>query len=567
MYCDNCGSQNAASVLYCDSCGVRRYKAKIRIVDQNGVDKTLHLFDQDHFVGRSKTCDIFLDDVGASRRHARIYHENNGFFVEDLESKNGILLNGDKKTKAQLSNYDCIQIGETSLHFYLSNNNATEAINNSEVEGGEGTLEKIAREMQSNSILNDFLNIVIDSVVILTYAKIVSVWSYGENGRLKLMADKNLSQISPGDMALEKAQKLADKVADNGRIFVILKNKKQSFVPDLRVFKGSAFLMLGIPLRYTEEDKTTAHGVLLIQAQPQCKVMDKVFIDDLEELIARTVVGLRNSSLYKQMEKNTSNKPEKILIKELQNCQQPVELPKSEAYEFANYSRSRNTIGGDFFDFHQRDKEHMVFAIGQISGTDLSTSLLFSNLQPSLQLLSRFMTSPTKIIQRMSTYFGETGSETLKATFFLCFYNFRVGTLTFANAGHYAPLLFRRNGKLEKLKASGQISKNIEKRSVVEDSVSLGAGDILIFYSRGLVEAQSEAGKKLGLRLITNAVEGLQIERPKATADEILKFILRIVDNHIEKEPQKGDFTVMVLRRTSKTGIIQKAMHVQSTRL
>ena len=57
------------------------------------------------FVGRDSTCDIILDDAIASRRHARFFQDADGrYWIQDLQSRNGILLNQEKVTTAQVRN-------------------------------------------------------------------------------------------------------------------------------------------------------------------------------------------------------------------------------------------------------------------------------------------------------------------------------------------------------------------------------------------------------------------------------------------------------------------------------
>ncbi len=65
---------------------------------------------QEIFIGRSKDCDIVLNDISVSRKHARVYKVNNKVFVEDLGSKNGIFVNGKKVSKAALNSTDTLFI-------------------------------------------------------------------------------------------------------------------------------------------------------------------------------------------------------------------------------------------------------------------------------------------------------------------------------------------------------------------------------------------------------------------------------------------------------------------------
>ncbi len=68
-------------------------------------------------IGRSRECDIRLDDSSASRKHAEIRRENGRYFLVDLGSTNGVTLNGQRVTRAQLSLNDQIVIGETPVTF------------------------------------------------------------------------------------------------------------------------------------------------------------------------------------------------------------------------------------------------------------------------------------------------------------------------------------------------------------------------------------------------------------------------------------------------------------------
>ena len=66
-------------------------------------------------IGRSSTCDIVLDDPGASRRHARLQRVQTGFTIEDLGSTNGTWLKGDSVTHAPLQIGEAIRIANSTL--------------------------------------------------------------------------------------------------------------------------------------------------------------------------------------------------------------------------------------------------------------------------------------------------------------------------------------------------------------------------------------------------------------------------------------------------------------------
>ncbi|HKO38324.1 MAG TPA: FHA domain-containing protein [Solirubrobacterales bacterium] len=72
-------------------------------------------------IGRSKDADVRIDDRYASSIHARVLSREGRFFVEDMNSTNGTLLNGATlKGEAELVDRDTIQIGDTIFRFEVS---------------------------------------------------------------------------------------------------------------------------------------------------------------------------------------------------------------------------------------------------------------------------------------------------------------------------------------------------------------------------------------------------------------------------------------------------------------
>jgi hypothetical protein len=68
-------------------------------------------------LGRSRDCDITLDDPNVSRRHAEIRREDGAYWIVDLNSTNGVEVNGERVERARLTNADTIVIGKTELRF------------------------------------------------------------------------------------------------------------------------------------------------------------------------------------------------------------------------------------------------------------------------------------------------------------------------------------------------------------------------------------------------------------------------------------------------------------------
>jgi pSer/pThr/pTyr-binding forkhead associated (FHA) protein len=149
VYCPECGFQNPEAANYCSKCGA------LLVRDESGSDTTMSytpeegdedaaplleeiktegpalvvrsgggragehfLLEQDSItVGRSPDCDIFLDDVTVSRRHALLKRDEGRFFIEDQGSLNGTFLNRRRIESAPLEDGDELQIGKYRLTF------------------------------------------------------------------------------------------------------------------------------------------------------------------------------------------------------------------------------------------------------------------------------------------------------------------------------------------------------------------------------------------------------------------------------------------------------------------
>ena len=148
VYCPECGFLNPEAANYCAKCGtllVREESAEATMaftpeqVDEAGradlgegikgpalvvrsgggrAGETFPIDTDETTVGRSPDCDIFLDDVTVSRRHAVLVEEDGAFTIEDLGSLNGTFVNRRRIEDVQrLSDGDEVQIGKYRLSF------------------------------------------------------------------------------------------------------------------------------------------------------------------------------------------------------------------------------------------------------------------------------------------------------------------------------------------------------------------------------------------------------------------------------------------------------------------
>jgi sigma-B regulation protein RsbU (phosphoserine phosphatase) len=121
--------------------------------------------------------------------------------------------------------------------------------------------------------------------------------------------------------------------------------------------------------------------------------------------------------------------------------------------------------------------------------------------------------------------------------------------LRFSNAGHERPLLFPAEGPHRQLESAGFMLSFLEKTVYEEDSVLLGAGEVLVVYSDGITDAVNGEAAEYGETRLVDLVG----EHRREPAPALLDRIFRDVRAHAGAEPQMDDMTVVVVKRKQTT--------------
>ena len=144
IYCPECGFQSPEAATYCSRCGALLGRETVEettlslgpeeieeasladnidgpaLVVRSGGGRAGESFEAigDHaLIGRSPECDVFLDDVTVSRRHAELTRDGNVFTIRDLGSLNGTFVNRRRIESSVLEDDDEVQIGKYRMTF------------------------------------------------------------------------------------------------------------------------------------------------------------------------------------------------------------------------------------------------------------------------------------------------------------------------------------------------------------------------------------------------------------------------------------------------------------------
>ena len=107
------------------------------LTPDNAPDKVFPLLDAEHTIGRAPANSITIAESSVSTNHARILKSPDGFVIEDLKSRNGTFVNGEKVTeKRLLADGDLIRLGKVIMTFNVARDAITGEVTEPEVRVG-----------------------------------------------------------------------------------------------------------------------------------------------------------------------------------------------------------------------------------------------------------------------------------------------------------------------------------------------------------------------------------------------------------------------------------------------
>ena len=236
------------------------------------------------------------------------------------------------------------------------------------------------------------------------------------------------------------------------------------------------------------------------------------------------------------------------IAREIQTWLVPSQPPEVAGANIAFATRPQNSVAGDYYDAfypNPENREKLMVVIADVAGKSVPAALLMATLQASLRTIAPENPPLPDLVARLNRYACAHSLNGLRfTTAVLSEYNPGSRRLTYVNAGHNAPILRRANGALETLEVGGLPLGISLDRQYETASLEFRPGDVLIFFTDGVVEAFNESGEEFGNRRWLSAIRNL----PDWDAQQTLQFLMKSVDEFVGATRQSDDITCLVFR-------------------
>jgi predicted ester cyclase len=237
-----------------------------------------------------------------------------------------------------------------------------------------------------------------------------------------------------------------------------------------------------------------------------------------------------------------STEQELRLARSIQRASLPEEVPQLEGWQISPFYRPAREVGGDFYDFFELEDGRLGLVVGDATGHGVPAALVMASARSMLRAVAQASDSPGDVLRRVNDPLATDIPPNMFVTCFYAILDPESGSLTYANAGHDLPYLYR-NSAAEELRARGMPLGLMPGMGYEEKQTILEAGEAALLYSDGLVEAHDPEGEMFGFPRLRALVA--EHGEQRSLGDFLLEELHSFVGESWEQE---DDITLLTLR-------------------
>jgi len=547
-------------------------------IDVVGANERLHakLDPEGVVIGRGDGCDLRLEDQKISKRHALIYRSPIGeWIVQDLQSINGVFVDGRKVQTQVLSPGSSIRIGPYVLRPVFASplgNETAIAIKTAVADtiGANETIE--VRHPESENLAHKHvrrMNEIGDVVSRLSqptdlYPRLCAEVGEGTDAIVMVLrlpaapsplpeapavlAANSESSSVPAGPGKEQAFRFSRRVLDRARSgddTVVARNRANhagQMQLTIMAEAGPRTVVCAPIVRSEASVDVLYTDTPAAPWAPPSHTADPDFVTG----IARLAKLVRNNlAAAEERVELQLHRRQLAMAREIQQKLLPADLPKDLGVDVSWRYEPAMWVGGDYCDVWQLADGRIVFAVGDVTGKGLPAAIVMATLHAALRTRTEQCTSVAEVTSYVNDYLRHHTPDGMFASMVLGFYDVETARLDYVNAGHLAPVCFDDENITVLADGTTNLLLGIQPFPFKAQTLSLEAGSGLLVMTDGATDALcpskdrfEEAGVYAALRAA-----------PKGSADEVAGALVQAVKAFAGPYPQQDDITVLAIRR------------------
>lgn len=552
---------------------------------QGGDAKNYELTGDEAVMGRHPECAIQLESNMVSRRHARVYKNGNRYFIEDLGSGNGTVVNGEKVDGAlELKNEDRIKLGPILLRFEdllsptprkpksddeygtipgtrLAVEVAAGPEDASMIMGSVGSnpfggiqvrpeaklkaVLEITRSLAGTVDLQTILPKILDTLFGIFPQADRGCILLKEEGRAQMIPRAIKHRRSGDDDSVKLSRTILNKVlTEKTGILSADAANDTRFNASESISNFTIRSMMCVPLLGLNGDPL---GVINIDTQNPLKQFQNEDLDLLMAVAGQAAVTYENARLLVSFMEKQKQDNEMNIARNVQHALLPERFPEVGGYEFFASYESAQAVGGDYYGVSTKcDGKKVCLAFGDVAGKGVPASLVMSRLSSVVQSTLEFVDDVGEACERINNHMCANAVEGRFVTFTLVILDTETHEMSLCIAGHMSPMIRKADGSVEEFPEElvGMPIGVVEGIPFEVGRRKLEPGETVVIYTDGVSEAMNPASDLYGTDHLRDFISK---NTPNPT--ELGKLILKDVKRHANGRYQNDDITLMTFGR------------------
>jgi sigma-B regulation protein RsbU (phosphoserine phosphatase) len=526
-------------------------------------------------LGRNADCNVVLNVPAVSREHAVIRKIQGKYYIEDMKSRNGTFVNNKEvTTRTLLKDNDKIKICDNILAFF---ENPPKAPIPEHMRGGEDDVDDEPDSSTVEATLSQSSKQVLEAQPAEKLAMLLDLGAelsqtFSLEQLLPKLVDKLFNVFRHADRAfiiMVDEGKLIPRVTKTRRegeeekaIFsrkiisqCIEKNESvlsEDASADKRFDLSQSIAdckirsVMCVPL--VGRSSPRPFGVIQLDTQDRFK---KFTQDDLKMLLAvagQAAVAVESARMYESLVSRRELERDLRLANQVQKSFLPKRPPQVAGYHFFAHYESAQEVGGDYYDFVPLPDSRCGVMIGDVAGKGVPAALLMAKVSSDARFAMLTEKTLADAVSKLNEQMQEAGMLDRFVTLGACLLDSNLHEVTFVNAGHVPPLIYRKAANaFEEAMPRNQAGLPLGVAdSIVYESVktTLEPGDSVLLFTDGVTEAKSKDDQDLKM---AGALEALKAA-PR-TPQGFVEHLVATVREFAKGRKPHDDITVVAFGR------------------
>ena len=526
--------------------------ARLKIHDVTG-SRTVVLDQPVFTIGRRSTANIQCESSDVSREHATIVQDDNRHVLRDCGSRYGTYVNGDRIEEHVLVTGDRIRLGRSSVLELVFEADGTSRSGLSEVASDLTDLRQLAvimdglRALGSGRVLDEVLALVVDAALEVSKADRGFVMLANEHNELEFKVARGRGRQALPGTSFSTSGKIPRQVFTTGesQLFDDLESRLDH---GETVSIGIRHVMC-VPLHVTAMgtgfqpggNLSRIIGVLYLDGPKQNPRRSSSILSSLEAFATQAALAIESARLYAEAAEKARLDRDLRVAAEIQRGLLAEPTYSGSICDLAAASLPCRTIGGDFYDYLEREDGAFAFALGDVAGKGPPAALLAAAAQSHFVAQATSGGDPAQTVARIN---GALVRRMIEARFATMFHGVltQAGRLSYCNAGHEPPVVVTDEG-VTSLETGGPILGLFGNATYASATVQLKPHDVVVIWSDGVTEALNVAGEEFGRMRLLDVIR----RNRGGSVEQMVESVLEALRTFSHGAAQSDDITLLVV--------------------